>query len=187
MPPDISACPGNPRGGHWWICDAPVSRLSYAFCKLCGAERDDLANYPAEVYGSHRKEADLSLTADERQKRHEFYESHKLEIIATYEELSGNVKGVAEKLSKEWKVEVPTTTIYGLLRAWKVPRKARAKKSKKGRTKKPTSTPGVTFQGEIVGLEKVDGGFKMVVFVATTESFQSMTESLKAPVHLEIV
>lgn len=194
MPPEISACPGNPKGGHWWICDAPVSRLSHAFCKLCGAERDDLANYPDEVYGhviSHRKEVDLALSGDERLKRHQFYEDNKELVITTYKETGGKVKEAARILTKQLKVKVPKTTLYGLLRQWKVKKIKRPKKSK-GKGRKARAVKQETkavLQGQLIGLEKVDGGYKVTVLVEvqTSLTWEAMCDSLRGPVNLEIL
>lgn len=137
MPPD--ACPRNPaKSGHWWIIDTPSGRYSSGYCKYCKITRDDFDNtFQDYVYGhmdGHvRKEPDLRLSADERSKRHAFYEGHKAEVIETYRRLE-NVREAAEELSAKWKVEVPATTIYGLLRIWKIERKPkRLRKSKKGR------------------------------------------------------
>jgi hypothetical protein len=182
--------------------------LSHAICRLCGTERD-FANYPEECEDiAWRKEEDMGLTADERTKRHQFYEDHKTEIIALYEK-EKNAKKTAEILSERWKFEVPPTTIYGLLIKWKVPRKkGRGAKSKpKGRRQKPmkekvkaekprpreeaagkaAEPTGVIYQGNLVALEKVENGFVMTVFVPTGDTWASIAANMiEAPLRLEI-
>jgi hypothetical protein len=140
MPAPPPLCPGNPKGGHWWICEDTTGRFSSAHCNLCPAVRtgeDAFANTFDEVavaqYGYldgqgprkgkkrvKKREPGSSLTADERTKRHIFYEAHREEIIEVYHKLKGNAKAAAQELSKKWQVEVPTTTMYGLLKQWKI-------------------------------------------------------------------
>lgn len=151
----------------------------------------------------------MSLTADERTKRHQFYEDHKTDIIQLYEKIR-NAKKTAEILGERWKFEVPPTTIYGLLAKWKVPRKkgrgAKSKPQKRERKQKPVSTgerpksareivegraaaspPGVIYQGNLVGLEKVENGFVMTVFLPTSDTWGSMAARMvEAPLRLEI-
>jgi hypothetical protein len=137
MPATPPLCPGNPKGGHWWICEDSTGRFSSAHCKLCPAVRtgeDAFANTYDEAAAAEygyldgqrkgkkrvKREPGSSLTADERTKRHIFYEAHREEIIEVYHKLKGNAKAAAQELSKKWQVEVPTTTMYGLLKQWKI-------------------------------------------------------------------
>jgi hypothetical protein len=114
-----------------------------------------------------RKEGDLGLTADERSKRHKFYEDHKEEIIDLYEKLHHNAKATAKELTARWKVDAPITTIYGLLVTWKVLKAKKVKKVKKvkGARAKVITRSGV--KGEVVNLKKVaDGVEATIVFTA---------------------
>lgn len=138
MPPD--ACPRNPaKSGHWWIIDTPSGRFSSGYCKYCNATRNNYFDNVWEPVFGHdardpRKEPELTLSADERTKRHDFYEKKKPEIIATYNRLK-NTKATAEELTRKWGCDAPTTTIYGLLQKWgivhkRTPKKARSEKKK---------------------------------------------------------
>jgi len=161
MPATPPLCPGNPKGGHWWICDDSTGRFSTAYCKLCPAIRDGETAFSNTFeestleYGymddnqgrkkRMKREPGTSLTADERSKRHIFYEAHREEIIGVYKRLKGNVKATAQELSKQWKVELPSTTLHGLLQRWEVEKrspkpepKAKVKKVK-GKRKVKTS------------------------------------------------
>jgi hypothetical protein len=176
MPATPPLCPGNPKGGHWWICDDSTGRFSTAYCKLCPAIRngeDSFANTYDEstaeygyLDGNQRKgkkrvkrEPGSSLTADERSKRHIFYEAHREEIVAVYTRLKGNVKATALELSKQWKVELPSTTLHGLLLRWEIPKepepKAKVKKVKGKKRKVKTSQVLTRNQlGRFVEVEK---------------------------------
>lgn len=181
MPPDTSACPGNPNGGHWWIIDTPSGRFSSGYCKLCKLKRNDFDNiYPEYVYGHlvgrERKEHELRLSADERSKRHAFYEQHKEEVIEAFKKHE-SARETAEELSEKWKVEVPTTTIYGLLRKWGIERKARAskkdRKRKKGKEKirtlalvppaEPPGAPATRFTGQVTAIEMNGKGLRVTL------------------------
>ena len=137
MPP--TACPRNPaKSGHWWVIDTPSGRYSSGYCKFCRVSRTDFDNVFEPTFGhdSHdprRKEQELEnklkLSADERSKRHDFYEKKKPEIIAVYTRLK-NTKATAEELTRKWGCDAPTTTIYGLLQKWGVVHKRTRRSSK---------------------------------------------------------
>lgn len=139
MPPDTSACSGNPKGGHWWVIDTASGRFSSGYCRYCHTTRNNYFDNVWEPTFGHdahdpRKEPELTLSADERSKRHDFYEKKKPEIIAVYNRLK-NTKATAEELTRKWGCDAPTTTIYGLLQKWgivhkRAPKKSRAEKKK---------------------------------------------------------
>ena len=118
----------------------------------------------------------MPLSGAEREKRHQFYQQHKSEIVSTYLRLR-SAKATADELGKCWKTRVPVTTVHGLLWKWNVKKPARRD------LRQPLKASGEILPleaivGKVVGLEKVESGYRLTFLVETDQPWSSMSQCL---------